>query len=104
MVDTLQILQPLVVDTIAVGAIPIDVNITDSVYNVVLQIKESIPVTFVDNTEHNWFQDHLSECIAFCIAILSLVLNIAQAVVSHKERKETHNHEINLKKIEKVKL
>lgn len=100
MIDTLQILQPIVIDSLSFGTLPVDINLVDSVNNVVLQFKESIPVTFVDKTEHNWLQDHLSECIAFGIALLSLAFNIYQAIASRSERNETRQHELNLKKVE----
>lgn len=100
MIDTLQILQPIVIDTLSIGAVPVDVSLTDTINNVVLQMGESAPIAFIDKTEHNWFLENLLGFIALVTTAISIGFNIYQFKSAKEERTKSQEHEINLKKIE----
>jgi len=100
MLDSIHILQPIVIDSISSGVIPLDVNLVDSTANIILQFSDNIPVSFIDKTEHNWVQENLLGIIAFVTTILSIGLNIYQFKSAKDEREKSQEHEIKLKAIE----
>lgn len=100
MTDTIQILQPIVIDSLSSGTIPLNVSLVDSTANIVLQFSDNIPVSFVDNTAHNWFMENLLGIIAFFTTILSIGFNIYQYKSAKEEKEQSQEHEIKLKAIE----
>ena len=100
MVDTIHILQPIIIDSLSSGTIPLDVSLVDSTANIVLQFSDNIPVSFVDNTAHNWFMENLLGIIALFTTIISIGFNIYQYKSAKEEREQSQEYEIKLKTIE----